>query len=291
MVSRRSGEGDLVTMNIAILSDIHGNLDAFEAVLSDIDRNGGVNQYWCLGDTVDSGPEPHQCLERVRRLNALSLIGNHDAAVSGKFDFAKEFPEKMIEVVRWTQSNLADEDKAYLNALPIRIETSEFTMVHGSPREPIFEYILTRKAAQENLYYFKTAFCLVGHTHLPSVFTFKPSEKPTEAVVWEKPKPPPKDQGPPKESGPKKDGGPFAEFAQHPESMIKLGDQLLIINPGSVGLQRDKDPRAAYAVYHEEAKTIELRRVDYDLNSAKQKILNSTMPNWLKEKITEVVKE
>jgi diadenosine tetraphosphatase ApaH/serine/threonine PP2A family protein phosphatase len=273
-------------MKTAILSDIHGNLEALEAVLKDIDKSGGVGRYWCLGDTVDYGPDPHQCLERVRQLGAMSLIGNHDAAVAGKFDYHKEWPEKFIEITRWTQENLTAEDKMYLAGLPIRIETGQFTLVHASPREPIFEYILTRKTAQENLFYFKTPFCLVGHSHLPSKFNFNTSEKPLEAVAYEKPKPPPKkDEGPAKDGSPPKEGGPFSEFAQHPESLIKLGEELLIINPGAVGLQRDKDPRAAYAVYNEEDRTIELRRVEYDVESTRQKMLQSTLPEWLREKL------
>jgi diadenosine tetraphosphatase ApaH/serine/threonine PP2A family protein phosphatase len=262
-------------MKTAILSDIHSNLEALEAVLRDIDQKGGVDQYWCLGDTVDYGPDPHQCLERIRQLNALCIIGNHDAAVSGKLDFLKEFPDKFITVTRWTQEKLTAEDQAYLSSLPTRIETGNFTLVHGSPRDPVYEYILSREAAQQNLFYFKTAYCLVGHTHLPSKFDFKPDEKPTAPVPFEKPKPPPKDEEPNKERS------PFASYAQHPESLIELREELLIINPGAVGQQRDKDPRAAYALYNDLDSTVELRRVEYDVNISRQKILASGLPAWL----------
>jgi diadenosine tetraphosphatase ApaH/serine/threonine PP2A family protein phosphatase len=263
-------------MKTAILSDIHGNLEALEAVLRDIDSTGGVDRYWCLGDTVDYGPQPHQCLERVRQLGALSIIGNHDAAVSGKVDYRKDFSGDFVAITSWTEEHLPAEDKAFLAALPVRIETAGFTLVHGSPRDPFWEYILDRERATENLPYIKTKYCLVGHTHVSAFFDFNHQVISGELIPFSK------------EADKKyfKDGKFSFDFKPSEQNnIIKLNSERLIINPGAVGQQRTKDPRAAYAVYNDSDATVELRRVEYNVATTRQKMVEVGLPEWLSNKL------
>jgi predicted phosphodiesterase len=262
-------------MKTAILSDIHANLEALQAVLKDIDRNGGVNEFWCLGDTVDYGPEPHQCLEKVRQLRALSIIGNHDAAVCGKIDYRKVFSADFLQITGWTDEHLPAEDKAYLASLPIRIETCDFTLVHASPREPFWEYVLDCERAAENLPYLKTKHCLVGHTHVSACFEFRGPISSNELIPFSR------------EADKKyfKDGKFSFEFKPSDLNLVKLDAEHLFINPGSVGQQRTNDPRAAYAVYNDLDKTIELRRVEYDVAVTRQKMLEVGLPVWLGDKL------
>jgi predicted phosphodiesterase len=256
-------------MKIAILSDIHGNLEAFEAVLRDIAKLGEVDQYWCLGDVTDYGPNPHECLEQIQQLKALLVLGNHDAAVAGKLDYEKEFSTGFLPVTRWTDAHLTSEDKAYLAGLPLRIETGDFTLVHGSPRDPIFEYILSREDAEENLPYFKNRYCLVGHTHISACHSFKPGSGSDQPLALDTQK------------RSFKNGRSFSGITSHRETHIKLAGERLTINPGSVGKQRDGDPRAAYAYYDSQRGVIELRKVEYDLTITQNKIRECGLPEWL----------
>jgi predicted phosphodiesterase len=256
-------------MKIAILSDIHGNLEAFEAVLKDIDKLGGVDQYWCLGDVTDYGPDPHQCLELVRRLNPLLVLGNHDAAVAGKLDFEKEFSTEFLPVTHWTVSHLSSEDKAYLAGLPLSIQTADFTLVHGSPRDPIFEYLLNREDAAQNLPYFKTIYCLVGHTHVSACHRFEPGSGSVPPLALDAQK------------RSFKNGRSFSGLKSQSETRISLASERLIVNPGSVGKKRDGDSRAAYACYDSQKGEIEFRKVKYDLAITQNKIREYGLPEWL----------
>jgi predicted phosphodiesterase len=257
------------SMKIAILSDIHGNLEALKAVLKDIDKLGEVDQYWCLGDVTDYGPNPHQCLEIIRQLQALLVLGNHDAAVAGKLDYEKEFSTGFLPVTRWTEANLSSEDKDYLSGLPLKIETGDFTLVHGSPRDPIFEYILNREEAEENLPYFKNSYCLVGHTHISTCHRFKPGSSSVQPIV------------PDRQKRSFKNGRSFSGIVSHNATRIKLAGERMVINPGSVGKQRDGNPRASYAYYDSQIGDIELRKVEYDLTVTQKKIYECGLPEWL----------
>ncbi|MBI2328325.1 MAG: metallophosphoesterase family protein, partial [Chloroflexi bacterium] len=157
-------------MRYAIISDIHANLAAFTAVLDDIERRGGMEKVWCLGDVVGYGPEPHRCLELLRQTNHICVAGNHDLAAIGKIDTA-EFNPDAAASCHWTAQQLGATDREYLSNLPLVIEEDDFTLVHGSPREPVWEYLISTGMAKENFAYFKTPFCLVGHSHKPLVFS------------------------------------------------------------------------------------------------------------------------
>ncbi len=234
-------------MRYAILADIHSNLAAFEAVLRHADGRGGFDKIWCLGDVVGYGPDPHECIERLRQFKPVCIAGNHDWAAIGKMDTSEFNPVAAI-AAQWTAEQLTAEDKDYLLGLPLTLQENGFTLVHGSPREPIWEYLLSSEAAQENFSYFETAHCLVGHSHVPLVFELTRNK----AVC--------------------------KEFAEGP---LKLKEKRMIINPGGVGQPRDGDPRASYAIYDAEAKAVYHYRVEYDIPATQKKMAERGLPTPL----------
>ena len=139
-------------MRYAIIADIHANLAAFKAVLEDIGHQGGAEKVWCLGDVVGYGPDPHECIELLCQINHVCVAGNHDWAAIGKIDTA-EFNPDAAAACHWTAQQLSPADIEYLQKLPLVIEEDKFTLVHGSPREPVWEYIISTGIAQENFAY------------------------------------------------------------------------------------------------------------------------------------------
>ena len=156
-------------MRYAILADIHANLAAFHAVLEDIQAKGGVDQIWCLGDVVGYGPDPHECVQLLRQYDHRCVAGNHDWAAIGRID-TKSFNPEAAAAAQWTGQQLTPEDTTYLENLPLTLSHNDFTLAHGSPRDPIWEYLLSTASAQDNFGHFATQFCLVGHSHMPLVF-------------------------------------------------------------------------------------------------------------------------
>ncbi|MDR9459793.1 MAG: metallophosphoesterase family protein, partial [Dehalococcoidia bacterium] len=144
-------------MRYAFLADIHGNLTAFKAVLRDIEENGGVDELWCLGDIVGYGPDPSECIAQLRDYPHRCVAGNHDWAAVGKVDIS-DFNPDAAEACRWTGKQLSVDDIEYLESLPLTLTNGDFTIAHGSPREPIWEYILTTRIANENLRFFETRY-------------------------------------------------------------------------------------------------------------------------------------
>ncbi len=242
-------------MRYAIIADIHANLAAFTAVLGDIERRGGVTEMWCLGDVVGYGPDPHQCIELLRQHKHVCIAGNHDWAAISKLSLS-EFNPDAATACRWTAEQLSPEDVAYLESLPTVIEKDNFTLVHGSPREPIWEYLLSVSSAKENFTYFKSQFCLVGHSHVPSIF---------KQI----------------ESG----GCSFSPFFDYVG--LILGKSRLIINPGSIGQPRDGDPRASYAIFDSEPRMIRLYRVVYDIDATQVKMVKHNLPVRLVSRLSQ----
>lgn len=233
-------------MRYAIIADIHANLAAFKAVLDDIGRRGGVEEVWCLGDVVGYGPDPTKCLELLRRRKHVCVAGNHDWAAIGKIDTSYFNPDA-AEASRWTAKQLSKEDIRYLESLPLVISRGDFTLVHGSPRDPIWEYVLSTGIARENFAFFKSQFCLVGHSHVPCVFQYD-------------------DTG----------SGSLIKFST--DTGMVLSKSRLIINPGGVGQPRDGDPRASYAIYDSETRVIRLHRVSYDIEATQDKMVKAGLP-------------
>jgi len=149
-------------MRYAILGDIHANVAAFEAVLRDADARSGFDKIWCLGDMVGYGPDPHECIELLRQYEHVCIAGNLDWAAIGRMN-TSDFNPAAAQACRWTREQLTRQDKDYLQNLPLTLCHGDFTLVHGSPREPIWEYLLSVEAAQANFAYFQTGICLVGH--------------------------------------------------------------------------------------------------------------------------------
>jgi diadenosine tetraphosphatase ApaH/serine/threonine PP2A family protein phosphatase len=233
-------------MRCAILADIHANLAALEAVLDDIGKKGGVDETWCLGDIVDYGPDPHPCLEIVRRLAPVCIAGNHDLAAIGRVDTGYFNPDAAV-ATRWTSAQLTPDEVAYLDGLPLTLEREGFTLVHGSPRDPIWEYIFSAGIAAGNFDYFSTPYCLVGHTHAPAVFRLD------------------------------KDGS-CLPAGLSPGIGLALGHIRMIINPGGVGQPRDGDPRASYAIYESEGRVLRVYRVPYDIQTTQDRIMAAGLP-------------
>jgi diadenosine tetraphosphatase ApaH/serine/threonine PP2A family protein phosphatase len=232
-------------MRYAILGDIHSNLAAFEAVLSDGDARGGFDKIWCLGDVVGYGPDPNECIYRLRQFEHVCVAGNHDWAAIGKMDTA-DFNPVAAQACQWTAQQLTAENIEYLKNLPLGVCQEDVTMVHGSPREPIWEYILSVEGAQENFAYFETSYCLVGHSHVPLIFELVDSK----AV--------------------------YRMFPEGAES--ELGKIRMIINPGGVGQPRDGDPRASYALYDTDTRTVHHYRVEYDIQATQKKMEEQGLP-------------
>lgn len=216
-------------MRIAVLSDIHSNLVALDAVLASI---GTVDTVWQLGDIVGYGPQPDAVVERLVELGATGVRGNHDAAAVGgnEIDYFNVDARRAIE---WTRRVIRPETAAYLTALPERLVEDEITLVHGSPREPTWEYVTSVTIARASFAAFGTRICLHGHTHIPAVF--------------------------------RDDGGTIELIAPRDGTTIRLDERRVLVNPGSVGQPRDGDPRASCAVIDTDRAEVTWHRVAYDI--------------------------
>jgi predicted phosphodiesterase len=233
-------------MRYLILSDIHANLAAFEAVL---DSAGEFDKIWCLGDVVGYGPDPNQCIEKLRGFDHLCVAGNHDWAVLGRLDL-EDFNPDAQKASQWTQAQLTPDNRAYLESLPTMLIEEGMTLVHGSPRQPVWEYVLYPSVALPNFNHFGTQFCFIGHTHVPLIYRL---------VL--------------------KEFGEFCELVQPSlNGPLPLGKKRLLINPGSVGQPRDGDSRASYALLDIEHKTIEFRRIPYPIEKTQQRMSNANLP-------------
>lgn len=232
-------------MKSLVLSDIHANFTALEAVLEDA---GDFDAVWILGDLVGYGPDPNECVDLIRRLpNLVCLLGNHDAATLGHInDIA--FNPSARQAIRWTREHISSENADYLRQLPELVRLGEITFAHGSPREPVWEYLLDARNATENFDYFSTQFCLVGHTHLPTIYLLN-------------------------------NGANFARLIPPENNILMPLQPRAIINPGSVGQPRDHDPRAAYAMVDLNTLTIEFHRVSYDIEAVQDRMRQYDFPD------------
>ncbi len=232
-------------MRILVISDIHANYTALETVLNDA---GTVDETWCLGDLVGYGPDPNAVVEQVRELNRLTcVLGNHDVAVTGKMAL-EAFNGDARRSLIWTEKVLTADNMNFLLSMPQNTKVrGEVTLAHGSPRDPVWEYVLNTLSARLNFDHFDTPFCFVGHSHIQSLFQLnEQNDRVTMEVARER------------------EATPLTPRA--------------ILNPGSVGQPRDRDPRAAYAIYDSQADTWEARRVAYNIAEVQQRIRESNLP-------------
>jgi diadenosine tetraphosphatase ApaH/serine/threonine PP2A family protein phosphatase len=209
---------------------------------------------WFLGDLVGYGPNPNECVALLREQQHISLAGNHDWAVLHKLETA-EFNLEARYAINWTSRTLTPQSVAYLDALPALTERAPFTLAHGSPRSPIWEYITDLETALANFNHFTTPYCLVGHTHVP-------------LLVW-------------LDEANEQVGGYVPAHGER----IPLESQRLILNPGSVGQPRDGDPRAAYALLDTEQMLWEYRRVPYDVSDVQRQMHALSMPDKLVQRL------
>lgn len=241
-------------MRTLIISDVHANLTALNAVLA---HAAPYDRVWCLGDVVGYGPDPNECIERIQGLPLLKCVkGNHDSAILGEIDI-NAFNYEARASLEWLESKLQPENKLWLAGLDERLVFDDITIAHGSPRNPVWEYIMDVRAARENMNAFDTQICLVGHTHIPGVY--KLEEGTPELVRFYRMAP----------------GDPFS-----------LG-QKSIVNPGSVGQPRDHNPRSSYLIYDDEAGEWTYHRVDYDIEKVQERILAAGLPPRHASRLTE----
>ena len=239
-------------MRAVIVSDVHSNIEAFRSVLNDAEKRGPVDQLWSLGDLVGYGPDPVECIELLRQHDAVSVAGNHDLASAGKLSL-EAFNVYAAAASEWNTKQLTDEHLTYLKGLPLRLETEDHTVVHGSPRDPVWEYVVTAASAKASFLHFDTSRCLVGHSHIP--FICRPQE----------------------------DGAAFFDFPL--DTPVVLGSDRLIINPGSVGQPRDGDPRASYAIYDSDEGAVVHHRAEYDIPTTQEKMGERGLPTYLAERL------
>lgn len=236
-------------MRLAIISDIHGNLEALETVLADIDSQN-IDEVLCLGDVVGYGVNPNECLDAVRERCSILLLGNHDAAAVGMLS-THHFNIHAKIAIEWTTQALSKAAKTFLQALPLRKVQHQHTFVHATPYEPnMWYYITSLEEAAFNFQFFETQACFIGHTHIPIM------------IVLDKEK----------------------ELYVHQDGAIKFDDKpdcRFLINVGSVGQPRDRNPNACYGIIDDEARTFEHRRLTYDVAKTQNKMRKEKMPEFL----------
>jgi diadenosine tetraphosphatase ApaH/serine/threonine PP2A family protein phosphatase len=235
-------------VKVLVVSDIHANLVALEAVLRDAK---GYEAIWNIGDTVGYGPRPRESLDlMVDHVANPVLVGNHDLACLGELDLTEFNPVAQV-ASRWTALQLGLEHRTYLKELPAMTVCEGYTLAHGSPRAPIWEYVTSSAIATENFLHFDTDVCLIGHTHIAMFAVLRPGETHSEIYQF-------------------RDG-----------TTLDLLQARYIVNPGSVGQPRDRDARAAYAILDTDRGTITAHRVEYDIPATQRQMALANLPDVL----------
>jgi diadenosine tetraphosphatase ApaH/serine/threonine PP2A family protein phosphatase len=241
-------------MKVAILTDIHGNLPALEAVLAAIDE-AGIETRWCLGDVVGYGASPDECTRTVSDRCDLSLVGNHDLAVTGEIS-TDVFSASAAAAVDWTRASSDESTIEFLKSLKPDNTEHEVALYHASPRDPVWEYVLAVDQARECIAEQAARVSLIGHSHVALWFS----------------------DG---EGLPGADGGAQAEDAKE----IDLAENRWLLNPGSVGQPRDGDPRAAWLELDTDAWKATYHRVTYDIDRAAAAIRDAGLPELLADRL------
>jgi diadenosine tetraphosphatase ApaH/serine/threonine PP2A family protein phosphatase len=237
-------------MRYGIFSDIHSNLEAFEAVLGAV-RKENPDKLLCAGDNIGYGADPGRCVELLQENSVQSVSGNHDWAVAGKMG-TEWFNANAGSVVGWTHAHLRPEHLSYLASLPLTWNDGRVALCHGSFDQPEeFRYVFNSADAEASIQFQPTPVAFIGHSHVPGFFEQRP-------------------------------GGVHAAHApEHPMNP----ERKLLVNVGSVGQPRDRDPRAAYCVYDTGLKKLWIRRVAYDIERAQKKIREAGLPEFLAQRL------
>jgi diadenosine tetraphosphatase ApaH/serine/threonine PP2A family protein phosphatase len=238
-------------LRVAVISDIHANLHALEAVLEAVDADP-PDELWCVGDLVGYGPRPNEVVALVRERAAISLLGNHDLGVLGQLDL-DEFSPDAAASARWTQTVLLDEHRAYLESLSPQAKVEGAELYHASPRDPVWEYVITEEAARAALESTVAPVVLVGHSHIALAITLL-------------------------------DGRLEGDLAPG-GSEVGLDEGRWLLNPGSVGQPRDGDPRAAWLVLDLPSGKARFGRVPYDIARTQAEIRERGLPEALAERL------
>ncbi len=236
-------------MRICLFADIHANLEALQAVLADAEA-AACTHYVCLGDVVGYNANPHECLQIVKDMECPVVKGNHDEQASIETDL-DGFNEMAEEAINWTRANLTEEDKEWLRELRMVRQVRDFTIVHATLDTPHkWGYVFNQLDASASFNYQHTQLCFYGHTHAPRAYIRDSSVR----------------------------NVPFDKLR------IEAGKKYFI-NVGSVGQPRDGDWHAAYSIYHVDQKYVELRRLEYDINTAQDKIVDAGLPQRLADRL------
>lgn len=229
-------------MKLAVFSDIHSNIEALDCVLKKISLEN-VDGLICCGDIIGYGPNPNECVEKIKSIKNIKIVaGNHDKAAVGLFDI-NWFNDNAKAAILWTSSVLTKENKKFLGELPEKIQTENFTVVHGSPRESINEYLIKPSDMQDNLQFFETQICFIGHSHYPFVYTVENGITGLSTDIT-----------------------------------LQITSKS-IINVGSVGQPRDGDNRACFLIL--EDNKITFHRVEYDIEKVQTKMREKFLPEPL----------
>jgi len=243
-------------VRVAAITDIHANLPALEAVLAAVE-DAAVDEVWCLGDVVGYGAEPDACADLVRERCDLSLVGNHDLAVLGVLDIGA-FSDGAAAAVAWTRENVDERTLAMLRELEPAGEREGIALFHASPRDPIWEYVLSAEQAEACLDAQPTPIALIGHSHVALFFT-RPG---AEAA-----------------------GGEIRGAQASDDTLLDLAAGSWLVNPGSVGQPRDGDPRAAWLEFDTGRRTARFHRVPYDVERAAAAIESAGLPRRLADRL------
>jgi predicted phosphodiesterase len=251
-------------MRLAILSDIHANLPALEAVLADIEGSG-VGELWCLGDVVGYGAQPDECAGLVSERCALCLVGNHDLAVLGELDISS-FSPAAAAAVRWTQHSAKPETLDFLRGLDPADETRDVALYHASPRDPVWEYVLWPDQAAECIAIQSARISLIGHSHVALFFVMAEDRRPRRSQSLE-----------------------VEEAARGAQAgsgtRLDLSEGRWLVNPGSVGQPRDGDPRAAWLELDTDQWEATYHRVEYEIDRAAAAIEATDLPEHLARRL------
>lgn len=239
-----------IGMRIAVLSDIHSNLPALDAVLA---AAGDVDAIWHLGDVVGYGPDPDGVVERLQSIGAVGVRGNHDAAAVGGAEIDWFNPDAR-RAMEWTRNAISPTTRDWLTALPERRTIVGHDLVHGSPRDPIWEYVTSRDVARANIAALGSTIGLHGHTHIP--------------VAWIE------------------DGDRIELFRPGNDGTLELGGRRALVNPGSVGQPRDGDPTASFLIVEPEAGRMRWHRVGYDVAGVQAAMRAAGLPGALVARLT-----
>ena len=239
-------------MPIAVISDIHANRQALEAVLREASA-AGASELWCLGDLVGYGADPNDCVNLVRQNASLCLVGNHDLAVTGEIPL-DEFSRGAGVAALWTQEVIGEEELAWLGTLEAAASADGIGCFHASPRDPVWEYVISTLLADLCLDSMDERVGLIGHSHVALAFS--------------------RAEGQPAAGEPRRDG-----------DEVDISSGAWLLNPGSVGQPRDGDPRAAWLMLDPDAGRAQWKRTEYDIDGASQAIRSARLPDSLAERL------